>query len=126
MFLKLVSVFVGGGLGAICRYGLTVLSSRYFSNPIAGTFSSNIIGCFIIGCFFGFLLNKAESVPQMMKLFITTGLLGGLTTFSTLNFEVFELIKTGKILLGFSYLFLSCFIGLCFVYIGYLLFSKIF
>ena len=125
MLSKLVSIFIGGGIGAILRYGLTVLSSKYLTTPIIGTFSANIIGCFLIGCFFGFILNKAEEVPQVTKLFITTGLLGGLTTFSTLNFEVFELIKSGKILIGFSYLFLSCFIGLLFVYLGYLLFSKI-
>ena len=125
MLFKLVSIFIGGGIGAILRYGLTVLSSKYLTTPIIGTFSANIIGCFFIGCFLGFILNKAEEVPQVTKLFITTGLLGGLTTFSTLNFEVFELIKSGKILMGFSYLFLSCFIGLVFVYLGYLLFSKI-
>ena len=125
MLLKLISVFIGGGIGAILRYGLTLLSSKYLSNTIIGTFSANIIGCFLIGCFFGFILNKVESVPQIIKLFITTGLLGGLTTFSTLNFEVFELIKSGKILMGFGYLFLSCFIGLIFLYLGYLFFSKI-
>ena len=125
MLLKLISVFIGGGIGATLRYGLTVLSSKYISTPLIGTFSANIIGCFLIGCFFGFVLNKVEEVPQATKLFITTGLLGGLTTFSTLNFEVFELIKSGKILIGLGYLFLSCFIGLFLVYLGYLFFSKI-
>ena len=125
MLFKLVSIFIGGGIGAILRYGLTVLSSKYLTTPIIGTFSANIIGCFLIGCFFGFILNKAEELPQVTRLFITTGLLGGLTTFSTLNFEVFELIKSGKILMGFGYLFISCFIGLVFVYLGYLLFSKV-
>ena len=125
MLLKLLSVFIGGGLGAILRYSLTVLSSKTFSTQIIGTYSANIIGCFLIGCFFGFILNKTEDLPQVTRLFITTGLLGGLTTFSTLNFEVFELIKSGKILMGFGYLFISCFIGLLFVYLGYLLFSKV-
>ena len=125
MLLKLLSVFIGGGLGAILRYSLTVLSSKTLATPVIGTFSANIIGCFLIGCFFGFILNKAEELPQVTKLFIATGLLGGLTTFSTLNFEVFELIKSGKIMMGFGYLFISCFIGLLFVYLGYLLFSKV-
>ena len=125
MLLKLISVFVGGGIGAILRYSLTLLSSKYFVTPIIATCSANIIGCFFIGCFFGFILNKAEVVPHILKLFITTGLLGGLTTFSTLNFEVFELIKSGKILMGVGYLFFSCFIGLICVYLGYLFFSKI-
>ena len=73
MLLKIISVFIGGGLGAILRYGLTILSTKHLSTPIIGTFSANIIGCFAIGCFFGFVLNRAESVPQVTKLFITTG-----------------------------------------------------
>ena len=125
MLLKLISVFVGGGIVAILRYSLTLLASKYFVTPMLGTFSANIIGCLLIGCFFGFILYKAEAVSPVLKLFITTGLLGGLTTFSTLNFEVFELIKAGKILIGFGYLFLSCLIGLICVYLGYLFFSKI-
>lgn len=124
MLLKLISIFIGGGLGASLRFYSTTLSNKMFQTPIYGTFCVNIIGCFLIGCVFGFILNKADTMPDIIKLFLTTGLLGGLTTFSTLNFEVFELIKSGKILLGLSYLFISCFVGLICTYLGYLIFSK--
>ena len=124
MLLKLISVFIGGGIGAILRFLASIFSNRIFSTPIYGTFCVNIIGCFLIGLFFGFVLNKADSIPQITKLFIVSGLLGGLTTFSTFNLEVFELLKSGKVLLGLLYLFASCLVGLLCTYLGYLIFSK--
>ena len=124
MILKLISVFIGGGIGAILRFLASVFSNRLFSTPIYGTFCVNIIGCFLIGLFWGFILNKADSIPQITKLFIVSGLLGGLTTFSTFNLEVFELLKSGKVLLGLLYLFASCLVGLLCTYLGYLIFSK--
>ena len=54
-----------------------------------------------------------------VKLFITAGFLGGLTTFSTFNNETFCLLKDGKIFLGTGYMVLSCLIGLGFTYLGY-------
>ena len=125
MLLKLIAVFIGGGIGAILRFLATLFSSRVFAVPLYGTFCVNILGCFLIGLFFGFILNKTDTIPQITKLFIVSGLLGGLTTFSTLNWEVFELIKAGKVILGLSYLFTSCFIGLIFTYLGYIIFSKV-
>ena len=92
MLFKLVSIFIGGGIGAILRYGLTVLSSKYLTTPIIGTFSANIIGCFLIGCFFGFVLNKAEEVPQVTKLFITTGF----TSFNRNPQNVYRVYLKGK------------------------------
>lgn len=124
MFLKLVFVFIGAGIGATLRFFLTLLSNKVFYIPIYGTFFVNMLGCFLIGCVFGFTFNKLNQPYEFLKLFLTTGFLGGLTTFSTLNFEVFELIKSGKILSGLFYLFISCFLGLIFTYIGYLLFTK--
>ena len=125
MGTNLIAIFLGGGIGAILRFCATILSSKFFATPIYGTFAVNIVGCFLIGSLFGLVCNKTEALPLAIKLFLTTGLLGGLTTFSTLNFEVFELIKSGKILIGLGYLFLSCFIGLICTYFGYSLFSKI-
>ena len=125
MMLHLISVFIGGGIGAVLRFIATMFSNKFFTTPIYGTFCVNVIGCFLIGLFFGFILNKADTIPQITRLFIISGILGGLTTFSTLNFEVFELIKSGKVLIGLSYLFVSCLIGLICTYMGYLVFSKV-
>ena len=120
MVLKLISVFIGGGIGAILRFIATLLSKHYLETPVFGTFCVNITGCFLIGMFLGVILNKTDAIPQVTKLFLSAGLLGGLTTFSSLNLEVFELIKNGKVLIGLLYLFTSCLLGLICTYLGYL------
>ena len=114
-------IFIGGGIGAVLRYTVTIMCRNLFSLSILGTLSVNLIGCFLIGFVFGFLLNKSDIIPSTLKLFITVGFLGGLTTFSTFNLEIFELIKNGKIILGLLYMFASCFLGLLFTVIGYYL-----
>lgn len=126
MFLKLLSVFIGGGIGSILRYLVSFLSKKLFLIPIIGTFAVNIIGCFFIGCVSSLLINKTDIVPETLRLFIVVGFLGGLTTFSTFNIEAFEFIKAGKILYGLMYMFLSCLFGLLFTFLGYYLVSKVF
>ena len=125
MFLKLVSVFIGGGIGATLRYFSTILSNKIFTTSIFGTLFVNIVGCFFIGCILGITTSKPNIFSDLSKTFLTVGFLGGLTTFSTFNIEVFELIKSDKIFLGFSYMIFSCLLGLLFAYLGYLICSKI-
>lgn len=112
MLYEFIAVFLGGGLGSLIRFLTTKCSQRLVGLPHFGTFAVNILGCFVIGVVFGLLARKTTIFPQHIKLFLTVGFLGGLTTFSTFNFEVFELIKNGKIIHGTTYLFLTCFIGL--------------
>ena len=123
MFCKFLSVFIGGGVGALLRFIASLLSKKYFMAPIFGTFFVNILGCFLLGLVFGLTLNKIN-MSETLKLFITVGFLGGLTTFSTFNLEVLELLKAGKIGMSFLYIFLSCIFGLLFTYLGYLV-SKV-
>ena len=125
MFLKLVSVFVGGGIGATLRFLVTILSNKVFATSILGTLFVNIAGCFFIGCMLGITTNKPNMFSDVLKTFLTVGILGGLTTFSTFNIEIFELIKTGKIFLGISYMIFSCLLGLLCAYFGYLICLKI-
>ena len=125
MITQCISIFIGGGFGAILRYLVTLLAKKALMLPIVGTFFVNIIGCFIIGFVFALTVNKINNLPNILKLFIATGFLGSLTTFSTLNLEVFELIKDGKIFYGILYFILSCSIGLLATYLGYILYSKI-
>lgn len=125
MFLKILAVFIGGGIGAFLRYVISLIAKKYFFMPIIGTLTANIIGCFFIGYIYALTIHKPNFIPIDTKLFITVGFLGGLTTFSTLNLEIFELLKSGKIFLGFSYLFLSCFAGLIFTLCGYMFYTKL-
>lgn len=119
MLFKLLSVFIGGGIGASLRYLATIVSNKIFATSIFGTLFVNIAGCFFIGCIFGVAYAKSNLFSDVAKTFLTVGILGGLTTFSTFNLEVFELIKTGKVLLGISYMLGSCLLGLLFAYLGY-------
>lgn len=118
MITNVLIVFIGGGLGAILRYIITYFCNKTLSLSIIGTLSVNLIGSFLIGYAFGFFISK-PLISSTMKLFITVGFLGGLTTFSTFNFEIFELIKNGKISIGLLYMICSCLIGLSLTFIGY-------
>lgn len=119
MITNVLIVFIGGGLGAILRYIITYICNKTLSLSIIGTLLVNLIGSFLIGYAFGFFISKPYLISSTMKLFITVGFLGGLTTFSTFNFEIFELIKNGKITMGLLYMIGSCLIGLSLTFIGY-------
>ena len=125
MLMKFIAIFIGGGLGALLRYAIAISMRSMPLSPLIGTLSANIIGCFLIGFVFALSINKVDMLPTALKLFIIVGFLGGLTTFSTFNIEIFELIKAGKIFTGLSYMVISCAIGLIATYLGYLLYSKI-
>jgi len=133
MFYKIISVFIGGGIGAMMRFLATLASKKFFPSlmlspifgvippSVFGTFLVNITGCFLLGLVFGLTLNRFDNAPETLKLFITAGFLGGLTTFSTFNLEIFEFLKAGKAIEAFLYMFLSCILGLLFTFFGYLI-----
>ena len=119
VLINLIAVFVGGGIGATLRYIATLGAKLMGFASLYSTFGVNIIGCFVIGYIFALNLYKFEMLSPLLKLFLTVGILGALTTFSTFNLEIFELIKTGKISAGFCYLFSSCLFGLLATFLGY-------
>lgn len=119
MFYNILAVFIGGGLGATLRYIISHFSKILFHFSILGTLTVNLIGCFLIGYIFGFTLDKIHTFHPILKLLLTVGFLGGLTTFSTYSLEGFELIKSGKIGIALLYIAGSCILGLLFVFAGY-------
>ena len=85
---------VGGGLGSLSRYGLTLLAANYIGVSFPwGTLLANLIGCFLIGV--GFALADINLLSPSGRLFFMTGFLGGLTTFSTFALETVTATRAG-------------------------------
>ena len=118
MLNNLFAIFIGGGLGAVLRFIVTYYCKNILGVSLVGTFTVNMIGCLLIGFIFGITLQKIELLPNIVKLFIMVGFLGGLTTFSTFSLETLEFIRNGKILMGIEYLLLSCFLGIILTLLG--------
>lgn len=121
---KLFCIFIGGGFGSVMRYLVTQIACKYFSYSFIGTFTVNIIGCFLMGLIMGLVTHKTSIIPQNFKLLLTVGFLGGLTTFSTFSFETLNFIREGKLISGVSYMLLSCLLGLSAAALGFYISTK--
>lgn len=104
--LNVLAIFIGGGLGSLSRYGIAVLLKMYSMDFPLATLSVNIIGSLILG-FAAALFWREAPMHYTLKLAITVGFCGGLTTFSTFSWETFDLIKQGDYLLAFLYTVIS-------------------
>jgi len=120
----LLAIGTGSFIGGVCRYLLTQFVQIKFSSLFPfGTLVVNVLGCFLIGVVFG--LSSKLHLQQEWRLFLTTGLLGGFTTFSAFSNEAVELLREGKLGYAVTYVVLSIFIGLLATFLGILL-SKFF
>ncbi|MDE6287742.1 MAG: fluoride efflux transporter CrcB, partial [Muribaculaceae bacterium] len=99
--------FLSGWLGNIVSHGAFPL----------GTFMANILGCLLIGIFYGWA-TKRHRLTENHKLFLITGLCGGFTTFSTFSDEMVSLIESGNISMFVFYLAISLVAGLLAVLAG--------
>jgi len=105
MVYTVLAIFSGAGFGALLRWFLgTKLNNLYPSIPL-GTLSANLIGGYLIGLFIAFFATNTALAPEW-RLFIITGFLGGLTTFSTFSAEIVTLIQEGRLSLSVVAVFL--------------------
>lgn len=111
-------VFLGGGLGSSARHGLNVLAARLFGAGFpVGTLFVNVLGAFLMGAVVEYCTQRI-GVPGHLKLFLTTGILGGFTTFSTFMLEISVLHGRGETLAAIFYAACSIVLGLAAIYLG--------
>jgi CrcB protein len=122
----LIPISIGGVLGASLRYYVSlIIQKNCFSFFPYGTLIVNISGCFFIGFIMQTALIKA-SFPINLKLFFVTGFAGSYTTFSTFEYETYELMLNYNIefcIINIISSNLLCFIS---VYIGTIFSKKLF
>ena len=95
--MEIISVAIGGALGAVCRYLLSNFISRASGSALPwGTFAINIIGCFCMGLLMTLIVERGL-LPAVWRLFLCVGLLGGFTTFSSFGYESLMLLTEGNI-----------------------------
>ena len=117
---SLILVFVGGGVGSSIRYLITKYSNKNLISFPIGTSISNLVGCFIIGLLISYY-DRNDIPKKDIFLFISVGFCGGLTTFSTFMLDFFYMLKNENIHYFLIYFSLNFFVGLFFIYLGFLL-----
>jgi len=108
----LALVFLGGGIGSVCRYAMASALQRTYPGPFpTGTFWVNLAGCFAIGLVGALGLERAALSPEA-RTFLMVGILGGFTTFSSFAWETLGLLSVKDILRATLYVGGSVFLGL--------------
>jgi CrcB protein len=90
-FYAFLAIGIGAASGAWLRWGLGMWLNPVFPTVPLGTLAANLLGGFLMGMAMEFLLERALLPPEL-RLAITTGFLGGLTTFSTFSAETVTLL----------------------------------
>ncbi|KMZ12726.1 Integral membrane protein putative involved in chromosome condensation [Candidatus Burkholderia humilis] len=96
MYLSFIAVGIGGGLGSLLRWALGLRLNAIFPNLPFGTFAANVIAGYIIGVAVAFFARYPDVLVEW-RLFIITGLMGGLSTFSTFSAEVVAHLQQGRL-----------------------------
>jgi CrcB protein len=98
---EFIAVGAGAAIGAWMRWGLSSWLNDVFPKFPLGTLASNLVGGFAVGVALAYFVARSNFPPHC-QLFIITGLLGGLTTFSTFSSEVSLLLLRGEYLTGMA------------------------
>lgn len=115
-------VFLGAGIGGALRHGVNVGASRLFGFGFPfGTLIVNIIGSFAMGLLAGYFAFR-PGISQHMRLFLTTGILGGFTTFSAFSLDTALLVERHSYGLAAGYVVGSVAAGLSALFFGLALF----
>jgi CrcB protein len=111
-------VFIGGGLGAALRHGVNLTMARLVGTAFPyATLVENVTGSLVMGLLAGYFAFKSGS-SQHWRLFLTTGILGGYTTFSTFSLDTILLYERGQVAVAALYVVLSVALAIAGLLIG--------
>ncbi|WP_341907677.1 fluoride efflux transporter CrcB [Fluviicola taffensis] len=117
--MSVVYVFLGGGIGAILRFGLTRLIHQFPKSvfPIA-TLASNLIASLLVGVFLVLMMKMKPTNAESFQAFWIIGICGGFSTFSTFAKENLELMERGQLLIAILNILISVIFCILMVYLG--------
>ncbi len=119
--MKIVWVMLGGSIGALSRYGVSLLAAQLFGTKFPwGTLIVNLSGCFLIGLAFTLADRGFSIMSPSIRLFFVTGYLGALTTFSTFGLETVNAMRAGTQLVAMANFLSNNLIGGAMVFLGML------
>jgi len=117
-------VFAGAGIGGAMRHGVNVAAARMFGYGFPfGTLIVNIVGSFLMGALAGYFAFR-PGMPQHLRLFLTTGILGGFTTFSAFSLDAALLIERNSYALAAGYVIGSVGVSLAALFLGLAIFER--
>jgi CrcB protein len=116
------TVFLGAGIGGALRHGVNLGAARWLGTGFPyGTLAVNVVGSFVMGLFAGWFLVRT-GIPQNMRLFLTTGVLGGFTTFSAFSLDAALLIERHAYWLAAAYVAGSVVASIAALFAGLIIF----
>ncbi|MDE0884437.1 MAG: fluoride efflux transporter CrcB [Myxococcota bacterium] len=117
--LKLILIFLGGGMGTLARYGMVGFAQRLANHHFpVGTLTVNLLGCFAIGALSA-LFAGSVGIREEYRWALVAGFLGGFTTFSAFGLETFVLFEGREAGFAWANIVLSTLGGLASVWAGY-------
>jgi CrcB protein len=100
----ILAVAIGGAIGSVARYLVGIGSGKLFGVGFPwGTLIINVTGSFLTGAFVGLFATKWD-LPQAARVFMTVGICGGYTTFSTFSLDAWYLIERGQTVASAAYM----------------------
>jgi fluoride exporter len=113
---RIAAIYVGGVLGALARVGLAQAAPHAPGAWPWATFAANMIGALLLG----FFIARLEDHPEdsVAHPFLTTGICGTFTTFSTLQLELFQMVDAGRLPLALAYVAVTLVAGYGFARAG--------
>lgn len=122
----ILAVAFGGAIGSVARYLVGIESGRLFGLDFPwGTLIINIVGAFLIGVFVESFALRWD-LSQFWRVFLTIGICGGFTTFSTFSLEAYLLLDRGQLLAGGAYVIASVALSIAGLFAGLQLIRAIF